>query len=177
MTTFDYDPLLFFKSLSTHGIGFDSVLAQFKDTQDLIDKTIKSIPNYPPFNITKMDDDHYVLEMAVAGFGKNSLDIEMANGVLSVTGKMESDSNKINDSVAQQVLYKGIASRAFTRKFALADTIEIKNAELVNGMLKIYLENLIPENKKARKIEISDFFAPWTNQILDATKSKKEKVA
>jgi molecular chaperone IbpA len=69
---------------------------------------------------------------------------------LTITGKIEGDTE------GSEYLYKGIADRAFTRKFVLADTMEIKNAELINGMLKVYLENLIPENKKPRKVSIND---------------------
>jgi molecular chaperone IbpA len=137
-------------SLKSFGIGFDSVLKQIEQAKEMIDTSFKNAPGYPPFNVKKTDENHYIIEMAVAGFGKNTLDIETANGVLTVTGKIESDVD------SGQYLYKGIADRAFSRKFALADTMEIKNAEMVNGMLKVYLENFIPDSKKPRKVNIND---------------------
>lgn len=143
----NYDP---FSTLKTFGIGYDSFLKSFDDTLNMIDKTYKNASNigYPPFNISKVDDNKYVIEMAVAGFGKSNIDITMRDNVLTISGKTE------NDDDVQDYLYKGISSRAFTRTFALTDTVEIRNADLINGMLKIFLENIIPESKKPRKIEI-----------------------
>jgi len=169
-----YDPFGMFSDLSRFGIGYDSIVKQFREAQNLIDSSLKSVPGYPPYNVVKVDDDHYVIEMAVAGFGKNSLDIEMKDGVLAITGRINSE---VGDELPGTVLYKGIAERSFARKFVLADTVEIKNADLANGMLKIYLENLVPEGKKARKIDITEgMFNPfdpkaWLPKVED--KSKK----
>lgn len=138
-----------FSTLKTFGIGYDSFLKNFNDLLDL-GKTIGQTAGYPPFNISKVDDNKYVIEMAVAGFGKSNLDITLNDGVLTISGKVESDDE---DSMSNY-LYKGIANRAFSRKFALADTVEIRDADLVNGMLKIFFENVIPEHKKPRKISI-----------------------
>ena len=126
-------------------VGYDGMLKRMHDAQELISKTI---PNYPPYNIAKVDDNKYVIEMAVAGFGKHNLNIELANNILVISG--ESNSDEAN------YLHKGIADRSFTRSFNIADTVEIKNAELINGMLKVWLENIIPESKKPKKIDISD---------------------
>lgn len=142
-----YDP---FSGLKSLGIGFDSVIEQIDRAKELINNSFTGVPGYPPFNVKKTDENHYIIEMAVAGFGKNSLDIDIVDGVLSVTGKIESEAEK------NGYLYKGIADRTFIRKFVLSDTMEIHNAELINGMLKIYLENFIPEAKKSRKIDITD---------------------
>jgi molecular chaperone IbpA len=106
------------------------------------------IPTYPPYNIKKVDENKYVIEMAVAGFGRQDLELELKEDVLTVTGRTGTDE-------ATEYLYKGIADRAFTRQFTLADTVIVKNADLINGMLKIWLERFIPEEKKPKKIVIN----------------------
>lgn len=126
-------------------VGYDGMLKRMYDAQDLMSKTIT---NYPPYNIAKVDDNKYVIEMAVAGFGKQNINIELANNVLVISGESNSDDSNY--------VYKGIADRSFTRQFNIADTVEIKNAELINGMLKVWFENIIPESKKPKKIEIVD---------------------
>ena len=128
-------------------VGYDGMLRRLTDAHETL---AKSIPNYPPYNIAKVDDNKYVIEMAVAGFGKQNLNIELANNTLVISGDTS------NDSGEGSYLYKGIADRSFTRSFNIADTIEIKNAELINGMLKVWLENIIPESKKPKKIDIVD---------------------
>jgi molecular chaperone IbpA len=126
-------------------VGFDD---QFRQLQKLHDDITKNIPNYPPYNIRKVDDTHYVIEMAVAGFGQTDIDIEIDGGKLVVKGNVESNEQEEN------FLFKGIAARAFTRTFALNDQVEVKDAELFNGMLKIALERLIPEEKKPKKVAV-----------------------
>lgn len=135
-----------FKDFDKFFVGFDD---QFAKMQRLHDDITKNIPNYPPYNIRKVDDTHYVIEMAVAGFGESEIDVEIDGGKLVVKGNVNSDSAEAND-----YLFKGIAARAFTRTFALNDTIEVKNAELFNGMLKIALEKLIPEEQKPKKVPV-----------------------
>jgi molecular chaperone IbpA len=126
-------------------VGFDE---QFAKMQKMHDDITKNIPNYPPYNIRKVDDTHYVIEMAVAGFGQNEIDIEIDGGKLVVKGNVKADED------ASDFLFKGIAARAFTRTFALNDQVEVKDAELFNGMLKIALERLIPEEKKPKKVPV-----------------------
>jgi molecular chaperone IbpA len=126
-------------------VGFDE---QFSKMQKLHDDITKNIPNYPPYNIRKVDDTHYVIEMAVAGFGQNEIDIEIDGGKLVVKGNVASVEDEDN------FLFKGIAARAFTRTFALNDQVEVKDAELFNGMLKIALERLVPEEKKPKKVPV-----------------------
>jgi molecular chaperone IbpA len=136
-----------FKDLDKFYVGFDD---QFQRLAKLHDDMSKNIPNYPPYNIKKVEDNRYVIEVAVAGFSKSELEIEFADDKLIVRGNSkESDSE-------YDWLYKGIAARNFTRTFALNDQIEIKGADLINGMLKIALERIIPEHKKPKKIDISD---------------------
>jgi molecular chaperone IbpA len=133
-----------FKDFDKFFVGFDE---QFSKMQKLHDDVTKNIPNYPPYNIRKVDDTHYVIEMAVAGFGQNEIDIEIDGGKLVVKGNVKADES-------EDFLFKGIAARAFTRTFALNDQVEVKDAELFNGMLKIALERLIPEASKPKKVPV-----------------------
>ena len=135
-----------FKDFDKFFVGFDD---QFRQLQKLHDDVTKNIPNYPPYNIKKVDDTHYVIEIAVAGFAQQDIEIEIDGGKLVVKGNIESKEDE-----SAQTLFQGIANRAFTRTFALNDTIEVKDAELFNGMLKIALEKLIPEEKKPKKVEV-----------------------
>jgi molecular chaperone IbpA len=137
-------------------LGGDRILETFQKAQQAA-KEFSAASNWPPYNIVKVDQDKYVIEMAVAGFPKGSIDLEFANGSLIVTGSVSSDGALVTDDKDSPFyIYKGIAQRPFTRKFELSDTVEIKNAELVNGMLKVWIENIIPEGKAAKKIEIKD---------------------
>ena len=141
-------------NLNKHFVGFDKVLDNLTNVNDTYTKAIlNNSPNWPPYNIVKIDDNNYTIELAVAGFGKHNLDIELANNTLVVKGGFTVDEiDPIDNPV--QYLWKGIADRMFTRKFTLADTVEVKNAEYVNGMLKIFLENVVPEEKKPKKVDI-----------------------
>jgi molecular chaperone IbpA len=128
-------------------VGFDD---QFNRMQKMHDDLTKNIPNYPPYNIRKTGDNTYSIELAVAGFGQSEIDIEIDGGKLIIRG------NVGNDTEANDYLFKGIAARAFTRAFALDDQIEVKDAELFNGMLKIALERLVPEEKKPKKVLVKN---------------------
>jgi molecular chaperone IbpA len=141
-------------NLNKHFVGFDKVLDTLNNVNDTYTKTIlNNSPNWPPYNIVKINDNNYAIELAVAGFGKHNLDIELANNTLVVKGGYSVEEiDPVSNPV--QYLWKGIADRVFTRKFTLADTVEVKNAEYINGMLKIFLENIIPEEKKTKKVVI-----------------------
>lgn len=132
-------------------IGADKMLESLSKAHA---DAIKGIPGYPPYNIVKVNENKYVIEMAVAGFGKQNIDIEMVDNTLTIKGGLNLD--QLDTANPIQYLYKGIADRSFTRKFTLADTVEVKNAELVNGMLKVWLENITPEANKPKKINITD---------------------
>jgi molecular chaperone IbpA len=132
-------------SFNTMAVGFENTV---KRLQELTETNLKAM-GYPPYNIAKVDENKYVVEMAVAGFGKQNIEIEMLDGKLIVTGKLNTD-----EKTNLAYFYKGISERPFTRTFTLADTVEIQGAELVNGMLKIFLENIIPDSKKPKKIEV-----------------------
>jgi molecular chaperone IbpA len=133
------------KDLDKFFVGFDD---QFARLQKLHEDVTKNIPNYPPYNIKKIDENHYAIEIAVAGFGQQDIDIEMNDGKLVVRGNVQAAEPEDN------FLFKGIANRAFTRSFVLNDEVEVKDAEIFNGMLKIALERLIPEAKQPKKIPV-----------------------
>lgn len=150
-----------FKDFDRLFVGFDDTYSRLAKVHD--DLT-KNIPNYPPYNIKKVEDNKYVIEIAVAGFTKSEIEIEFADDKLTVKG------NASEDNTVQDWLYKGIATRNFTRTFALDDKIEIQGAALVNGMLQIALERIIPEHKKPKKIEVSE--AP--SDVVKSFSSKKQ---
>ena len=135
-----------FKDFDKFFVGFDDTAKQL---QSLHADLTKNIPNYPPYNIRKNDENSYTIEIAVAGFGESEIDITIDGGKLVVKGNVYAETDESYD-----YLFKGIATRAFTRAFAIDDHIEVKNAELFNGMLKIALERLIPEEKKLKKVPV-----------------------
>lgn len=104
--------------------------------------------NYPPFNMKKTGENTYVIELGVAGFSKNDLELELDGDILSIKGNVETKEDNF--------IYKGLASRSFTRNFKLADSIKIGNAQLVNGVLRVMLETVIPEKNKIEIEEKND---------------------
>lgn len=136
-----------FKDYDKFFVGFDDHINRITKMHD--DLT-KNIPNYPPYNIKKTGDNTYVIEVAVAGFARQDIEIELADGKMIIKGNIQSQEAEDN------FLFRGIANRAFTRSFALDDQIEVKDAEMFNGMLKVFLERIIPEHKKPKKIEVKD---------------------
>ena len=124
-------------------VGFDRALRRLDSLSDV--KT----PSYPPYNIVQVDDDNYIVELALAGFTEQDLSVELKEQVLTVTSSVEK-------SEETNYVHRGIAKRNFTRSFTLADTIEVVEANLTAGMLSITLRNVIPEHKRARKITIGD---------------------
>lgn len=135
-----------FKDFDKIFVGFDD---HYNRIAKLHDEIAKNIPNYPPYNIRKTGDNTYSIEIAVAGFGTQDIDIELKDSSLIVRGNAAMEEDE-----ADSILFKGIANRAFTRTFALDDQVEVKDAELFNGMLKVFLERIIPEHKKPKKIEV-----------------------
>ena len=136
-----------FKDYDKFFVGFDD---QFNRLAKMHDDLTKNIPNYPPYNIKKTGDNTYVIELAVAGFARQDIEIELADGKMLIKGNTQADES------GENFLFKGIAARNFTRTFALDDHIEIQDAELMNGMLKVFLERIIPEHKKPKKIEVKE---------------------
>ena len=137
LTTFDRNKFI------PYSIGFDNLFDR------LFDMDLESSNSYPPYNISKVDDNNYIIEMALAGFNKDDIEIELADSELTVRSKKREDSNKdVN------LIHQGISHRSFNRKFTLSEEILVKNAEMKNGMLIIKLEKFIPENKKPKLINI-----------------------
>jgi molecular chaperone IbpA len=124
------------------GIGFDQLFQEF----DSINKENSNV--YPPHNVVKLDEDQYVIELAVAGFAESELDIETVENSLVITGeKSEKDE--------REYAHKGISARKFTRRFTLAEHVVVSGASLQNGILSVSLEKQVPEEKKPRKIVIN----------------------
>jgi molecular chaperone IbpA len=151
-------------------VGADKIVQKMNETYDHIQKTAGN--GYPPFNLKKTDDNVYVVELAVAGFGKQDIELTLEENKLIVKGQTTLDT-LTSDGVDVEYLHKGIADRAFTRTFALNDNVVVNNAAMVNGILKIWLEHIIPEHKKPKKIDITDdVSAP-----VDTKKSTKQYIA
>ena len=171
MTRLDFTKIFDIASMDKLLVGYEPM---FKRLEEAHESLTKVIPNYPPYNIVKVDDNKYVIEMAVAGFGKSNLDIEIQDGTLVVSGQSQL-ADMYEEGINNTYIYKGIADRNFTRKFSIADSVEIKNADLINGMLKIWLENIIPDNKKPKKVDINDPSEPVkTNKQFLAEKNKED---
>ena len=134
------------KSLDPFSVGFDDVLNQIRDISETV---AKASPGYPPYNIKQVKENKYVIEMAVAGFAKTDIEVTLEGNKLVIKGSTidssEDDSNYI---------YKGIANRNFNRAFTLADKVEIKDAEIANGMLKVWLENMVKVQDAVKKITV-----------------------
>ena len=140
LQAFDYN------HMTPYAVGFDRT---FDRLFDYVTHQAEST-GYPPYNIQKTEDFKFEIEMALAGFDKKDIEIEVAEGVLTVKSLKDKDTGATDD----YTLYKGISQRNFTRKFTLADDIVVKGAELKNGMLTINLERIVPEEKKPQLIEV-----------------------
>ena len=125
-------------------IGFD------RFARMLDDMSAFEAPTYPPYNIERVGDDEYRITMAVAGFGPDDLNIELNQNTLTISGKKSDRSEN-----SGEVLHQGIASRAFERRFQLADFVEVRGADLENGLLHVTLKREIPEAMKPRTIQIN----------------------
>ena len=148
MTLVPRNVLDMFKDLDKFYVGFDD---NWNRMAKLHDDLTKNIPNYPPYNIRKTGDNTYVIELAVAGFARQDIEIELTDNTMIVRGNASSDEKE-----SENYLWKGIATRNFTRTFALEDQIEVKDAEMLNGMLRVFLERIIPEHKKPKKVEVKE---------------------
>ena len=132
-------------SLHRHAIGFDNLFKQLNRTF----ANSKSDGNYPPHNVVKLDDTHFVIELAVAGFAEAEIDVELKENVLTVKGE------RVKPESDVEYLHRGISARNFTRTFPLAEHIEVRGATVQNGILAIALEQVVPEEQKAKKIQIT----------------------
>tara|TARA_B100001250_G_C19708492_1_gene748043 strand:- start:474 stop:953 length:480 start_codon:yes stop_codon:yes gene_type:complete len=136
-------------SLRPFSVGFDSIFDEF---DRMLESSERYSSNYPPYNIHKINDTDYKIEIALAGYSKDDIELELKDNTLTVRNKAK---EKIINDGENGVIHKGIASRHFERSFTLSEDIKLKNAELKNGLLNIDLHRVIPEEKKSRLIEIN----------------------
>ena len=132
--------------LNPYAVGFDRMFDRLNDHYALH----QTNTGFPPYNIRKDGDYGYVIEMALAGFSKKDIEVEVADGTLSVRSVKEN----VDDDEMDADLYRGIAYRKFNRKFTLADDVVVNDVSLQNGMLNIDLERVVPEEKKPRLITV-----------------------
>ena len=153
--------LSIFKQLQPFSIGFDDVFTHFDSFFDSDMRMINS-SNYPPYNIVKTGKNNYDIEVALAGFNKKDINVTSENGMLTIESKVKSvvdDSIGIKDGEDkpredEHMIHKGISKRYFKKSFTIADDVEIKGAELKDGMLRVSMEKIIPEAKKLKTIDI-----------------------
>lgn len=131
-------------ALHRHSIGFDQMFEQLNRFTNT-----KGESNYPPHNVVQLDDTHFVIEVAVAGFAEDEIDVELKDNVLVVKGEQKEPALEVT------YVHKGISNRDFIRNFPLAEHIEVRGATVKNGILAIALEQVVPEEQKAKKIEIT----------------------
>lgn len=137
-----------FGPLQPNTLGFDRF---FDDVERILKSDIQKInTSFPPHNIIKLDDNRYLVELAVAGFSKDEIDISVEDNTLTIKGE------KAEKETGVQYLHKGIGTRSFTKSLTIADTVEVRGAEFKDGILRIGLENVIPDHKKPRKVEIGN---------------------
>ncbi len=160
MRTFDISPLL------RSSIGFENLnrLVEFAARGDQGDS------GFPPYNIEKVGDGAYAIAMAVAGFAAHELDLTVQENTLIVTGNAAEDATV----EGRTYLHRGIAKRAFERRFQLADTIKVTGATFENGLLTVALTREIPEHKKPRKVEIGTPLAAANTRAIDVDRLAAE---
>ena len=144
--TYDFAPL--FRT----AVGFDRLAR-------LVDTLPQEVASYPPYNIEKIGEDSYRVSLAVAGFGPENIELTVKDNALLVSGNLAEEAKG-------EFLHRGIAARAFQRRFVLAEHMVVEGAELVNGLLNISVRHVVPESAKPRRIEIT--VPKTTNQTIDA---------
>ncbi len=156
MSTIDLSPL--YRTM----VGFDR-MASMIDAASRLD----GAQGYPPYNIERVGDDRFAIEIAVAGFTDADLDIEIKDGLLTVAGKRD----QAHDAGERDFLHRGIAERSFIRRFQLADHVIVTGADLSHGLLRIDLVREIPEEKKPRKIAIGDNAVTERPKLIGGSKA------
>ena len=146
-------------------LGFD----RFFDEAERLLKTDlhKVAPAFPPHNIIKLDDNRYLVELAVAGFAEEEIDISVEDNNLTIKGEKKDKDADVT------YIHRGIGTRSFTKTLTIADTVEVRGAEFKDGILRIALENVIPEHKKPRKIAIGESLKEFKPQLLQEVTSSK----
>ena len=146
--------LSIFNQLRPLSVGFDDVFDHF---ESMFDYDMVNVSNYPPYNIVKTGDNKYDVEVALAGFNKKDINVSVENGMLTIESKTE-DKSKVSDLKSEdkdgEVIHKGISKRYFKKSFTISDDVEVKGAELKDGMLRVSMEKIIPESKKLKTIDI-----------------------
>ena len=132
------------RDISPFAVGFDRTF----DALSIMANSKSQSVNYPPYNIRKVSDEKYTIELAVAGFDEEDIDVEVEGESLTISGNRPEDAS-------EGLVHQGLASRSFIRKFVLSDDMEIKGAALSNGMLYIGMERFIPERRKPKKISLT----------------------
>ena len=135
-----------FNKLTPYAVGFDRI---FDNLNRYVNNNATATGGFPPYNIRKDGDYNFVIEIALAGLSKDDLEVEVAEGVLTVRTKEKKDEE------GGELLHRGISYRQFTRKWTMADDIVVNDAKMENGMLLIKLERVVPEEKKPRLLKIS----------------------
>jgi molecular chaperone IbpA len=170
------DNPFFTKDFDRFYVGFDEVA---KKLNSAASQAQAVAAKYPPYNLKKIDENKYTIELAVAGFAKQDLEIEIADDKLIIKGNTQSGEPAEQDSKGEwtwpQMLHHGLAMRPFTRTFTIADNVEIRGASLLNGILKIALEAIIPEHKKPKKVKIDDEDTEYPSQAAEFLAEGKTK--
>ena len=143
--------LSIFNQLRPVTVGFDNVFDHF---ERMFNDDFFNIPtvNYPPYNIVKTGANEYNVEVALAGFSRDDVSVEFAEGILTIKSKDKKESEKKDED--GDIIHKGISKRYFSKSFTVSDDVEIKGAELKDGLLTVSMERIVPESKKARMIDI-----------------------
>ena len=139
-----------FTGLRPFTVGFDDMFDHF----DMLTTQLPSMTatNYPPYNIVKTGSLSYDIEVALAGYGKKDITVNYEDNILKIESVKSKEEKEVEDN--DGVLHKGIAKRSFVKSFTIADDVEVKGAELKDGLLKVSLEKIVPDHKKARTISI-----------------------
>ena len=136
-------------SLRPFSVGFDSIFEEF---DRMLESPERYNSNYPPYNIHKLSDNDYKIKVALAGFSKEDIELELKDSTLTIRNKTK---EKVINDESNGVIHKGISTRQFERSFTISEDIKVKNAELKNGLLNVDLERIIPDEKKSRLIDIN----------------------
>jgi len=142
--------LSIFNQLRPVTVGFDNVFDHFERMFDDDFRAISNMPAFPHYNIVKNDKNKYDIEIALAGYNKKDIEVNLEDGALSIKSKKEEK----EDTKDGEIIHKGIAKRYFSKSFTIADDVEVKGAELKDGLLRVSLERIVPESKKPRTIDI-----------------------
>ena len=143
--------LSIFNQLRPVTVGFDNVFDHFeKMFYHQLDSI--AVPNYPPYNIVKKGKNTFDIEVALAGYNKKDIEVDLAEGVLSIKSKKDEETKEVEDN--EGILHRGISKRYFSKSFTIADDVKVKGAELKDGLLRVSMERIIPKDKQPRVIDI-----------------------